>query len=225
MWQVFRAELRNNIWVVAGVVAMMGITFTATLVDGPDGLPGSTDAYRSMLVSTTIIFFFICLIHWQKEKRERWLAQQPLAAGARALARYLLLWTWWGVNLAGFYVASGAVRRGLPLSAVLDGLILTGFVLMAAAMVWIYRDLMHCGARPGRRPWLVTGFTLAVIAMYFCYILAFVHWDFLAPLDPLRQDLAAVEPTVGLALLSLTAGVGMAAVSVRVYVRRRDYLE
>jgi len=182
---------------------------------------------KLMLLAVVLpfLFYFICLI---KEKRDRYNALLPIPKWKIRLSNVLFVIITWACLLFLYWLATSIARPYSIDIIIWDTLSVTGFVLLANAISFIYRDVAYISFSKFQQSLLVISFLIFAILALIYYLQLGVgesSYKIFAPLLPIKENVIRVSAYGPAAMVILLFGLGMTILSFATHRRRGTFVE
>ncbi|MBN1223578.1 MAG: hypothetical protein JXB23_10030, partial [Candidatus Aminicenantes bacterium] len=183
---------------------------------------------RTLLMLLAGLAFYIRFFRRAIEKRDRYHSLLPLSQNRIAFSRVIFVICLWVVFVMLYWLSTAKLRPYHVGITVFEILAVSGFVLMANALPYIYRDVSASMVRSMDKVlWMIIMSVLNVVGIVFFLAIGATEnsWKIFQLLLPLRNVVSKVAGTFPGALLFLLLGLGMTLLSVLCFKKKRSFVE
>lgn len=228
MWNILKADLMNNklILIIPCGVVLFGMIINVVL--GWQNVDLDVPGVRSLMTTAIIVLVIFNFIKYIQEKRVRLISALPLSIKKIALARLLYILIIWTSYLILYWISTSTARPYRFDIIFWDTLSVTGFILIANAFPYFFRDLNFCF----KEKYKAVIISILLVLMFFIgYLLIFIFgvneysWKIFLPLLPLRKLLINFSTVSTGAIVFILIGLGFSALNVLTFERRKSYIE
>lgn len=228
MFKILKAQLDYTKIIF---ILPVGIVLAAMIANFVLGWPHheyDLQAVKKLMLFAVVLPFMFNFAFIIKEKRDRVNALLPFPRWKIRLANLSFVIFSWTVLLILYWLASSIARPYVVSLIIWDTLTVTGFVLIANAIVFIYRDMAYMSLSKIQKNFAVfSGIIFIILALIFYLQLGISgnSYKIFAPLLPVKENVIRISATWPAAVISFILGVGMTVLSIFSYKRRIAFLE
>ena len=183
---------------------------------------------KTIMVSMIAVVYFVRLLNMIKEKRERFQMLLPLSITQIGFFRLIFTLVTWLSFLILFWIGTSTVKPYQYDLIFWDTLSVTGFVIIANAFPFIYRDLTNIFSSNISRILLMVFYSIAMIVGIVIFNLFGINensWKIFKPLLPLKENVVHIFYSWIGALIFLGLGFCLTGISLIIFKRRKTYID
>lgn len=229
MWHLLKTELNYHkveimVFTSIGLVGMI-----ANIVTGWQNVEIDLPGVRSLMAVGIMVASFFRLISYTKEKKDRYHTSLPLPLRWIGFSRLLYIVSIWICFVVLFWVSSSTIKPYPIDKTIVETLTLSGFILMANATLFIYRDLFQStfgsvrklGVQVFRSMMILLGYAL----FYIIFSVGIPYFSFLRRINLFKENFHHLASSPYAAIIFNLLGIGLTIMSVILFARRKSYLE
>lgn len=228
MWKIIKADFRYHKFVFIVPVAVVLTGFVANLVQGWRQLEHDFQGMRMLIVAATAFIFFFKYVTMIGEKRARHNMLLPLKRWQIGLPRLLFTIFIWGAFLILYWAATTTARPYRIDIIIWDTISLSGLVLIANALMFIFVDLNYTRIKKVHKLLLALLYPFLILCgfiLFFIFGVSEQSWQIFKLLLPYKADFSSFSATAIGAMISLLIGLAATYGSLLVFEHRSTYLQ
>jgi len=228
MWKIVKADFTYHKFVFIVPVAVVLAGLAANVVQGWRQLEHDFQGMRTVMTVATAFIFFFKYITMIGEKRTRHNILLPLNRWQIVLPRLLFTILIWSAFLILYWSATATARPYRIAIIIWDTISLSGLILIANALMFIFVDLNYLGIKKIQKillAFLAPFVVLSGFIVFFIFGVSEQTWSIFKILLPYKADFSSFSTTAIGAMISLLIGIAATYLSVLVFMRRRTYLQ
>jgi hypothetical protein len=216
MWKILDAEIRYHRIAIAGALGVGALFVTYMALSNITKGEDSITAWSLMSTIMTLYIYLLIHIgaHQDQEKRDRLNAVLPISIKHLGIARWALL-IFLQIGFAALTLVGVMMANKFDLKSLFSILSSNAFLFLIVALIAIYQELGHFGARAYRR---------LFVGLLFLF-LVLIAWLILSGriIMFLRNIFEPYMTPEGATIYTLLA-IGLFFLNVIIFTRRRSYL-
>jgi len=229
MWHLLKTELSYHKVEIMVFTSLGLVGLIANIVTGWQNIDVDLPGVRSLMAVGIMVACFVRLISYTKEKKDRYHTSLPLPVRRIGLSRLLYIISIWICFVILFWISSSAIRPYPLDKIILETLTMSGFILMANATLFIYRDLFRFSfgsiRKSGFRIFNVVMILLGYILFYIIFAVGIPYFSFLRRINLFKENFHNVASSPYAVIVFNLLGIGLTIMSVILFARRKSYLE
>jgi hypothetical protein len=228
MWKIIKADFRYHKFVFIVPVSIVLAGLIANLVQGWRQLEHDFQGMRTVMAVTTAFIFFFKYVTMIGEKRARHDMLLPLKSWQIGLPRLLFTILIWSAFLILYWSATAMVRPYRIDIIIWDTISLSGLILIANALMFIFVDLNYTSVKRIHKLMLALLYPFFVLCGFIAFFIFGVSdqsWQIFKMLLPFKADFSSFSATAIGAMISLLIGLAATYWSLLVFEYRRTYLQ
>ena len=227
MWKIIKSDFKYHkfVFIVPYVFVLAGLV--ANVVQGWRQLELDFQGMRTVMAVATAFIMFFKIVTTIAEKRTRHNVLLPLKSWQIGLSRLLFAILIWATCLILYWLATLTAQLYLQGIIIWDTISLSGLVLIANALVFIFIDVNYTRINKIQKILLMLLYPFLMFCVFIAFFIFGVSeqsWKITKFLLPYKADFSSFSATVIGALISLLIGIAATYVSIMVFKRRRMYL-
>ena len=229
MWRLVKADFRYYwyFFLIPCTLACILLAFVGFVKDWPE--PGvDLLGTRSLLLTMVAVVFFYRILRSILEKRDRYHMSLPLSGTKIALSRLMYIICLWTCFVLLYWLSTLTVKPYSVEIIIIEMLSVTGFVLMANALPYIYRDLsLNLQGNYQKTLWMIIYAICVCLGMmlFLSFAVTESSWRVFKFFLPLKNIVEPFSTSVLGASVFLVLGLGMTWLSVIVFKRRNAFVD
>jgi hypothetical protein len=228
MWKIIKADFKYHKIVFIAPVAVVLAGLAANVVQGWRQLEHDFQGMRTVMGVATAFIFLIKYLAMIGEKRNRHNMALPLKSWQIGLSRLLYCIIVWVIFLILYWSATATAHPYRIAIIIWDTISLSGLVLIANALMFIFVDLNYIGIKGIQKillAFLAPFLLLGGFIVFFIFNVSEQTWSIFKILLPYKANFSSFSATAIGAISSLLIGIAATYLSVLVFKRRRTYLQ
>lgn len=229
MWHLLKTELSYHKFEIMVFTSLGLVGMIANIVTGWRNIEVDLPGVRSLMAVGIMVACFVRLISYTKEKKDRYHTSLPLPLRRIGFSRLLYIISIWICFVILFWISSSTIRPYLIDKIILETLTMSGFILMANATLFIYRDLFQTSSGSVRKLdfqiFRAIMILLGYILFYIIFAVGIPYFSFLRRINLFKENFHNVASSPYAAIVFNLLGIGLTIMSVILFARRKSYLE
>lgn len=229
MWRLIKADFQYYwyIFLIPCTAACILLGFVGFVKEWPEPAVDLVGT-RLLLMTIAAVVFFYRILRSMLEKRDRYHKLLPLSGTQAALSRLMFIICLWTCFVLFYWLSTLSVKPYYAEIIIIETLSVTGFVLMANALPYIYRDLsLNLQGNYQKTLWMIV-YTLCVclgMMLFLSFAVTESSWRVFKFFLPLKSIIEPFSTSVLGASVFMVLGLGMTWLSVIVFKRRNTYTD
>ena len=228
MWKIIKADFRYHKFVFIIPVTIVLAGLVANVIQGWRQLEHDFQGMRTVMAVATAFIFLIKYLVMIGEKRNRHNMLLPLKSWQIGLPRLSYCIIIWAIFLVLYWSASATARPYRIAIIIWDTISLSGLILIANALMFIFVDLNYLGIKKIQKILLAFFAPFVLLSgfiVFFIFGVSEQSWNIFKIMLPYKADFSSFSATPIGAIISLLIGIAATYLSVVVFNRRRTYLQ
>lgn len=228
MWKIIKADFRYHQFIFIVPVAVVLTGLVANVVQGWRQLERDFQGMRTVMAVAAAFIFFFKYVTLIGEKRNRHNMLLPLKSWQIGLPRLLFTILIWVALLILYWSTTATARSYRSDIIIWDTISLSGLILTANALMFIFVDLNYTSVKKIHKLWLMLLYPFLLLCgfiVFFSFGVSEQSWQIFKLLLPYKADFSSLSATAIGAFISLVIGIVATYASVLIFEHRRTYLQ